>query len=69
MSSTVPSAFTAVQRDTTPTVIGTQIRHGDPTIHSEMTYRRYLRHQYVQSPNSFSQKRQRKEAEDCHSPS
>ena len=69
MSPTVPSAFTAVPRDTTPAVIGTQIRPGDPTIRSEMAYRRYLRHQYDQSPNSFSQKRQRKEAEDCHSPS
>ena len=49
--------------------IGKQIPHGDPTTQCATTYPLFSTLQSGIYPNSFSQTRQRNEAEDCHSPS
>ena len=55
--------------DTVRVVTGTQTPLGGHTIQCETIYRPYWKHQSVLSPHSFSPTRQRKEADDCHSPS
>ena len=64
-----PISSYSSSEDTVRAVTGTQTPLGGHTSQCETIYRPYSKHQSVLSPNSFSPTRQRKEAEDCHSPS